>query len=182
PNGMPRRPRPNGEAPNGMPNQMPNGMPRRPRPNGEAPNGMANGTQRYKSMDEALNLIRDSVSDEREEELFYDYLISEAPTDEERDIIEQIRDDKIKHNNLFRRIYEDMTGDTIDVSEQQFQRPDSYIEGIKSALKGELDSVEKYRDIRAGLNNQLYRDMVFEIITDELEHADKFNYILYLNR
>ncbi|MFE0556092.1 hypothetical protein ACFW1P_09160 [Paenibacillus sp. NPDC058910] len=36
----------------------------------------------YKSLDEALALIEQAVSGEREDELFYDYLVSVAPTTE----------------------------------------------------------------------------------------------------
>ena len=41
--------------------------------------------------------------------------------------------------------------------------------------------MEKYRIIRAGIPGKYYRDMVFEILTDELKHADKYNYILNIN-
>jgi rubrerythrin len=36
----------------------------------------------YKSLDESLALIEQAVSGEREAELFYDYLVSVAPTTE----------------------------------------------------------------------------------------------------
>lgn len=45
---------------------------------------------------------------------------------------------------------------------------------------GELKAVERYRNIRAGLPNRYYRDMVFEILTDELKHASKYNFIMNL--
>ncbi|MFC6229447.1 ferritin-like domain-containing protein [Paenibacillus allorhizosphaerae] len=136
----------------------------------------------YKSLQEALALIKQSVQGEREDELFYDYLISIAPTQEEKKIIESIRDDERKHNNMFRTIYQNLTGQTITALEStSFEKPASYIDGVKKALFGELAAVEKYRDIRAGLPNRYYRDMVFEIITDEIKHATKYNYILYLD-
>lgn len=54
--------------------------------------------------------------------MFYDYLISVAPTQQERDIICSIRDDE-----------------------------------------------------------RFYRDMVFEILTDEIKHAIKYNFIMNLD-
>ncbi|WP_242865178.1 Fe-S oxidoreductase [Clostridium botulinum] len=38
--------------------------------------------------------------------------------------------------------------------------------------------MEKYRKIRKGLPSRYYRDMVFEILTDEIKHAIKYNCIL----
>ncbi|WP_098742775.1 ferritin-like domain-containing protein [Paenibacillus sp. EZ-K15] len=135
----------------------------------------------YKSLEEALVLIEQAVSGEREDELFYDYLVSVAPTQEIKDIIISIRDDERKHNRMFRMIYEAFTGKTIQSpTEVQFQKPNSFIEGIEKALMGELRAVEKYRNIRAGMPNRYYRDMIFEIITDELKHASKYNFIMNL--
>ncbi|QGU95018.1 ferritin-like domain-containing protein [Clostridium bovifaecis] len=131
---------------------------------------------------DALELVKKAVSGEKEDEMFYDYLIGMAPTKEEKEIIRSIRDDERKHNTMFRRIYKDFTGRDIPTEDlEEFEKPKSYIEGIKKALFGELKAVETYRKIRQGLPYTLYRDMLFEIITDEIKHGIKYNYILYLN-
>lgn len=136
----------------------------------------------YKSLQEALRLVKMAVQGEREDELFYDYLISVAPTEEEKEIILSIRDDEIKHNKMFREIYAYFTGEEIPSSGNgKFEEPNSYIEGVKKAFFGELSAMERYRIIRAGMPIRYYRDMVFEILTDEMKHADKYNYILNLN-
>ena len=136
----------------------------------------------YKTLEEALALVKDAIQGEREDELFYDYLISVAPTQEEKNIITDIRNDERRHNKMFRQIYKAFTCQEVaPPADVKFDKPKSYIEGIKKALFGELAAVEKYRDIRAGLPYRYYRDMVFEIITDELKHADKYNYILTIN-
>lgn len=131
----------------------------------------------------ALNDIRKAVQGEREDELFYDYLISVAPTKEEKEIIASIRDDERRHNQMFRRIYKDFTGmDIVSMDEEKtFEKPESYLEGIKKALFGELAAVERYRNIRRALPMGPYRDMLFDIITDELRHASKYNYLFTLN-
>ncbi|MCY6370204.1 ferritin-like domain-containing protein [Clostridium ganghwense] len=135
------------------------------------------------SLKKSLDLIKEAVAGEREDELFYDYLISVAPTEEEQEIIASIRDDEKKHNKMFRSIYRDITGMDIIVTEgEEFEKPASYIDGIATALFGELKAVEKYRVIRQGLPNRYYRDMLFEIITDELKHSSKYNYIYTLNK
>lgn len=136
----------------------------------------------YKSLQEALKLVKQAVQGEREDELFYDYLISKAPTKEEQDIISDIRDDERKHNKMYREIYTYFTGEELPkATNGKFEEPRSYIEGVKKAFFGELSAMERYRIIRAGMPIRYYQDMVFEILTDELKHADKYNYILNLN-
>lgn len=130
---------------------------------------------------EALNLIVQSVSGEREDELFYDYLLSIAPRGQ-KEIIASIRDDERKHNKMLRELYWELTGrDIPQASEPAFQPPQNYCEGITSALFGELAAVERYRKILFGLEFLPYRNMITEIYTDELKHASKYNYLFALN-
>jgi rubrerythrin len=136
----------------------------------------------YKTLQEALKLVKGAVQGEKEDEIFYNYLISKAPTEEEKRIISDIRDDEIKHNKMFREIYTYFTGEELPKATQgKMEEPKSYLDGVRKALFGELSAMERYRIIRAGLPNRYYRDMVFEILTDEMKHADKYNYILNMN-
>ncbi len=158
------------------------GMPAGYYGSGYAMNGVYRQQTSYKSQQEALKLVRESVQSEKDDEQFYDYLISVAPTREEKEIITSIRDDEKKHNRMFRSIYRDLTGQTVPAPEAgEFQKPATYLAGIRKAFFGELAAVERYRDIHAGMPNRYYRDMVFEILTDEQKHADKFNFILIMN-
>ncbi len=138
--------------------------------------------QPYKGLKEALLLIKDAVEDERKDELFYGHLISLAPNEEQEQIIISIRDDEEKHNKMFREIYYSLTNMEIRSPENlYFEEPESYVEGLTQALFGELSAIEKYRDIRAGLPTRNHRDMLFEIITDEIKHSAKYNYLLTVN-
>lgn len=130
---------------------------------------------------EALDLIAQSVGSEREDELFYDYLLSVAPPDQ-REIITSIRDDERKHAKMFRQIYWEVTGREIPPApEETFETPQNYCEGITRALFGELGAVERYRKILFGFEFLPYRNMITEIYTDELKHASKWNYLYTLN-
>lgn len=124
----------------------------------------------------ALQLIKNAVDGEREDELFYDYLISVAPDQEAKDIITGIRDDERKHNKMFRKIYMDLTGKNLIPKEDiQFEKPKNYCDGVKKALKGELGAVVKYRRILFALQSRMNINMLTEIITDELRHANLYN-------
>lgn len=130
----------------------------------------------------ALNLIEEAVQGERADELLYDYLISIAPSQEEKDIIISIRDDERNHRKWYKDIYKYYTGQEIEATNgEEFVKPQSYIAGISKAIFGELGAMEKYRFIREGLPVRLFRDTVFRIITDEMKHATKYNYILSKN-
>lgn len=143
---------------------------------------LQNNQKPHPQLSLALDEIRKAVQGEREDELFYDYLISLAPTKDEKEIIESIRNDERKHNQLFRKIYKDFTGNEINtMNEENLKKPSSFIDGIRTALFGELKAVDKYKSIRRALPIGAYKDMLFDIIMDELKHASKYNYLFSLN-
>lgn len=143
---------------------------------------LQNNQKPHPQLSLALDEIRKAVQGEREDELFYDYLISLAPTKDEKEIIESIRNDERKHNQLFRKIYKDFTGNDINtMNEENLKKPSSFMDGIRTALFGELKAVDKYKAIRRALPIGAYKDMLFDIIMDELKHASKYNYLFTLN-
>ncbi|MEF3307552.1 ferritin-like domain-containing protein [Paenibacillus sp. GYB004] len=135
------------------------------------------------TIQQALNLIKESVQGERNDELFYDELIQLAPNRQQAAMIEGIRNDERTHNQMFRDMYMALTGQTVTgISNEAYTKVQSYAEGLERALSGELAAVEKYRKIWFGLPAGIYKDTVFGIILDELKHADKYNYLISLNR
>ena len=132
-------------------------------------------------LERSLILILEALGDETHDRMFYQYLLQVAPNREQSDIIKSIRDDEIKHFKMFRMIYEEITCEPpIAKQKQDFQEPESYCAGIQEAIFGELGAVETYRKIMFGLRSQRHRDMLFEIISDELKHSVKWNF-LYSN-
>lgn len=135
------------------------------------------------TMQQALNLIKESVQGERDDELFYDELIRLAPNQQQSAIIEGIRNDERGHNKMFRDMYMSLTGQPVTgIGNETHLKVESYVGGLERALSGELAAVEKYRKIWFGLPAGIYKDTVFGIILDELKHADKYNYLISLNR
>lgn len=135
-----------------------------------------------KAYDQALMIIYNSVANEREDELLYDYLLNEAPSEEQRMIIAGIRDDERKHNKMLRELYYQLTGmDIPPGGNEPIELPESFLVGIQQAMFGELAAVERYRRILYGMPNQTYRNMITEIYTDELKHAAMYNYLFTTN-
>ena len=133
----------------------------------------------------AVNLIEQSVEGEQYDALFYEWLINNIPTEgitskqakEIKDTIISIRDDEISHNKVFKEMYKIFTGKDANPEEEEFVPPASFVDGILMALNGELNAVKRYRVIMGGMPNLAYRDMVFNILSDELRHANLYNYI-----
>ena len=135
------------------------------------------------SMQLVLQLIREGISGEAQDEMFYDYLIRLAPTEQERQIITGIRNDERKHRRMFRQLYTALTGQQppVDGQQERFEPPASYLAGIEQALLGELRAFEKYRTIYLNISPE-YRDVIFEIMTDELKHAGYYNWLYAKNK
>jgi rubrerythrin len=131
----------------------------------------------------ALELIRGAVEGEREDEMFYDYLISVAPSDEDKNIIIGIRDDERKHFMMFRQIYCELTGQMLPPpTESGFEFPETFCAGVKKALQGELGAVQRYRKILFAMISRRHINMLTEIITDELRHANLYNLLYSMNQ
>lgn len=129
-----------------------------------------------------LESVKQAVQGEIKDALFYNYLISMAPTSQEKVIISAIKEEDLRHSKQFERIYRDFTGIGIEYEEDEnFQIPNSYLDGIQNAMFEELRDVVKYRSIRRRLPEGAYRDILFDIITDELMHASIFNHLFTLN-
>ncbi|MFC5468289.1 ferritin-like domain-containing protein [Cohnella suwonensis] len=133
---------------------------------------------------QALEMIKQAVQGERNDELFYDDLISLAPTREQKTIISSIRDDERIHNRIYRTMYRQLTGQDVPAGsgDEPYAKPSSYATGLAQALFGELGAVEKYRTIAFSLPCGPYRENVVGIIMDEQKHADKYNYLLGLTK
>lgn len=130
-----------------------------------------------------LELIKDSVNSEREDEAFYDFLIASAPSAEDKRIIESIRNDERHHNELLRKVYLELTGISLQKNsnpvEPEYNLP--YIKGLEQALMGELTAVERYRKILASMEDRNRYNTLMEIMTDELKHAAKYNFLITKN-
>ena len=127
----------------------------------------------------AVNMIRNSVADEAEDAAMYDALISMAPTQEAKDTITNIRDDEKIHNRLLREIFTELTGVVLPQSTDTANYEKiTYLDGIKKALMGELKAVEKYREILTYMPTKELYNKILYIMTDEMKHATKYNYLI----
>lgn len=173
------------------------------------------------SLNEAINLIKKSVADEKADEEFYDTLIKMAPNIKSKEIITSIRDDEKKHNQILRDVYFRLTGMRLPPSNQtsntnnttsnnlnqnnvntlnssksvvsnsstsnnsksttdntMLNSTNSYKNNLVKALFGETEAVAKYRRIMGAMNDNATYTLLMSIMTDEIRHAAKYNYLI----
>lgn len=136
----------------------------------------------FSKVERALGLILEALADETSDRKFYKYLMQIAPDQEQQNIIKLIRDDEIKHFKMFRMIYQEITCQLPIVKQtEECTESTCYCAAIEQAIFGELKAVELYRKIMFGMCYQRHRDMLFEIITDELKHSVKWNFLYSKN-
>lgn len=133
------------------------------------------------TLNQAIGLIRQSVGAEKEDEMFYDTIIKQAPTEKEKEIIRSIRDDERKHNQILRRIYYEFTGQIlpVDTLVEETNNDMDYKSNLEKALFGELDAVVKYRKIMGTMPSGNNYTLLMSIMTDELRHANKYNFLIH---
>ena len=131
-----------------------------------------------------LEVLQSAWEEERENELYLFRLIKQAKNTTDKEMLRMIRMDEHKHVKYFADIYYRLSGLTIPQDMRLTQRPlnwDFYSE-CEKLLHRFTDTVEFYRRIYFGFSDQDIRDMLFEIITDEMNMAIKMTHICFKNR
>ena len=130
-------------------------------------------------LNEALEMIKNSVMDEALDEAMYNMMINQAMQDEDKEIIMSIASDEKKHNMLLRQIYFSLTGTNIPPTPIKDNiLTNTYLNNLKKSLFGELKAIKKYRKILASMNDKENYNKMMEIMTDEITHANKYNYLI----
>jgi rubrerythrin len=132
----------------------------------------------YDDYDRKLpELLKEAMADEKKD---YRKYRSMSEMTDNKEVIRQLKfayEDEAKHYDMFQEIYEDLTGMNVEVQAPEGDKFSRFIDAVKSSIDGELEAVEFYRGIRAMLKSKRHRDMLYEIITDEQEHATRFVYL-----
>lgn len=129
-----------------------------------------------------LDLLVEAMKDERSDRVKYKMMMEMAKSEKVRKQIEFAYKDEGKHYQMFQQIFCQLSGRTIDIPEPKVEISDRQIDNIETSINGELEAVELYREIRSLLPTRQMRDMLYEIITDEQEHATRFVYLFAMER
>jgi rubrerythrin len=141
---------------------------------------MTPGWSRVEVSNTLLNLITEAMRDERHDRKKYETMMEMTSDAKIKEQIEFAYEDEEKHYNMFKQIYFYLTGKQLEVQTPNVEKYDNLKAAVESSINGELEAVELYRKIQSMLPTQQLRDMLFEIITDEQEHAIRFVYLFSL--
>lgn len=120
------------------------------------------------------------MDDEATAVKFYTELLRDAKEEDlgERavDFIKHARDDEETHIRLFSDLYRSLTGGTYEPRAKEV-RYASLREGVAMALADELEAAEEYRTVYLRETDRRVRNIFFETMTDEMEHATRFSFV-----
>jgi len=130
-------------------------------------------------LNEALDIIKDSVTDEAEDAALYNLMINQAIQNEDKEIITSIANDEKKHNMMLRQIYFSLTGINLPMSKEiTLNNQNTYIKNLSKSLFGELEAAKKYRKVLCAMTDKENYNKLMEIMIDEITHANKYNYLI----
>jgi rubrerythrin len=131
----------------------------------------------------ALSAILEALRSETADRLFYNFMITLAPDAVDLQLISSARDDEIRHFDMFRQLYTELTGTSPpQIPQRPFEEPASYCDGLKRGVLSEQHEVEVYRVILFAMQQRPHINLMTEIITDELRHMGLFNYMYAKNQ
>lgn len=123
------------------------------------------------------DLLIEAIKDELQDYEKYRRMMEMAKDEKIRRQIEFAHKDEGKHARMFKNILYCLTGRMMDVPVPEIDLSGKLIKDVESSIDGELEAVELYRRIKSMLPGIQFRDMLYEIITDEQEHATRFVYL-----
>ena len=82
---------------------------------------------------------------------------------------------------ILRDLYYNFTGNVIpqDINEPSIDQSLDYKQNLEKALFGELDAVVRYRKILGTMPSGNSYTLLMSIMTDELRHASKYNFLIH---
>ena len=128
------------------------------------------------------DLLLEAMKDERHDRVKYKNMMDMTKDPKIRRQIQFAYDDEGKHYKMFQQIANTILKKPFEVPVPPVEKYNNLREAVESSINGELDAVELYRQILSMMPNMMLRDMVFEILTDEQEHASRFIYVYSMIR
>lgn len=126
------------------------------------------------------NLVK-AINGEYSAIICYEQLARLAPTEEARKQILEIREDEIRHFQVFCHIYQMLTGrqHTPQMTEQC---KDNFIDGVQASFKDEQETTDFYLSMADNTRDPYIQEQFRRAAADEQNHAVWFLYFLTSNR
>ena len=117
-----------------------------------------------------LKLMEEAIADEMHSHSFYKILAGKCPR--HAPVLEAIAADELKHKKMLLELYSDLTGKEPQVPEGEMKDASGDCEElIAGQVPAELDGAAMYRTIYFTMPHVSAKNLLFEIMTDEMFHA-----------
>jgi len=127
-----------------------------------------------------LSDLEAAIADQAKAIGFYAYLMSIAPNDQARNQINFAREDEMKHHRMLTGLYTRLTGRHPAAARPVIEKTD-FATGVFDSFNDELEAMDHYRGMMLATCDRYIRDLLFEIMTDEMEHANRFTMIMAMD-
>ena len=124
-----------------------------------------------------LQMVLKAIFNERAAQQFYRTLHDRATTPFEKRNIQHAYTDEVKHERMLTEMYRALTNTAPQVPHPGPEEVADFEEGLKKAFEDELEAAEMYRTMLLMTFAQPLRDPLFELMTDEMEHAQRFTFL-----
>lgn len=126
-----------------------------------------------------VSRVETYLQDEASAAVFYRELANKVENPTVRAYLIEAMEDEQKHFRLLSRLYQHLTGCTYQVRPEP--TPFTTVrEGLLKAAGDEIDAYEAYKDEYQRYDDPEIRRLFFELFSDEIEHAVRFNTALHI--
>ena len=142
-------------------------------------------SSRISDLDFAIAEIKKSIENEKDDEIFYSILLSQAKSEKDKRVIHMIIQDEKKHNEMLKKLYNKLTHSNMmprSAMSRNNSSSSDYIANLEKAFFSELEAAKKYRRIMFAMKDKDDYNKIMEIMIDEIKHAIKYNFLLAKNR
>jgi rubrerythrin len=128
---------------------------------------------------ELVNDLTKTINGEYTAIYCYELLASQAPNTEVKNRILEIRNDEIRHYQMFSHLFTLLTGKQPSPQVTK-QCPSDFRSGVLAAFIDEQETVDFYHEMARKTNNPLIKEPFLQASSDEQNHAVWFLY--FMNR
>ncbi|XZF76287.1 ferritin-like domain-containing protein [Bacillus sp. AL-1R] len=131
-------------------------------------------TELERDIEKAINLKYNAIN-------CYAELVSQAPNDATKKVINEIREDDVRHYQAFQQIYRILTGRTYTGSITQVCAK-TFKQGIEGSFIGEQYDSRFYLKIADSTTNQTIKNVFYRAAIEDGIHANWFLYYMIKNK
>jgi len=124
-----------------------------------------------------LDLLKEAMADEATDMKYYDKLSWLVADPGDREVVRHVQADEKKHLKALTDIYQMLTGEVPVVTARESEIGHDLRAELEKRVLAELEGMEFYRKLYLSHKSTEMRDAFFEMLTDEMEHAIKMQYL-----